>query len=196
MEPTMGLESVVGEIREKGQKEAAAIRQETEQEVQKILTAAQEKAARTKQATNEDVEKQVSHILSQEISAANLVVKRELLNAQKSLLDEVYKSTLSSLSGLPESFHKETIAKLVKTAKSEIPAGIVHANTRDTAKLKEVLANDPAFSSYTPGDPVDIEGGIIVESKDGQLQIDYSYRNFMDIVWEAGLKEASDILFG
>jgi V/A-type H+-transporting ATPase subunit E len=195
MEPTMGLESVVGEIREKGQKEAGAIRQETEREVQKILTAAQEKAAKIKQATNEDVEKQVSHILSQEISAANLVVKRELLNAQKSLLDEVYKSTLANLSGLPESFHREAIAKLVKLAKSEIPAGIVHANTRDTPQLKDVLAKDPSFSSYTPGNPVEIEGGIIVESKDGQLQIDYSYRNFMDIVWEAGLKEASDILF-
>jgi V/A-type H+-transporting ATPase subunit E len=42
---------------------------------------------------------------------------------------------------------------------------------------------------------VNIEGGIIMESKDGQLQIDYSYRNFLDIVWEASLKDASDILF-
>jgi V/A-type H+-transporting ATPase subunit E len=45
------------------------------------------------------------------------------------------------------------------------------------------------------GDPVDIPGGIIVESTDGELKIDYSYRTFLDEIWESGLKDASDILF-
>jgi len=42
---------------------------------------------------------------------------------------------------------------------------------------------------------VDIEGGVIIESKDRTLQIDMSYRTFLDGVWETGLKDASDILF-
>lgn len=41
----------------------------------------------------------------------------------------------------------------------------------------------------------DIEGGVIIESNDGTLQIDMSYRTFLDNVWEKGLKDASDILF-
>jgi len=191
----MGLESVVNEIREKGQKEAASTRQATAAEVEMILKAAQQRAEKIKMAANEDVDKQVSHIQSQEVSAANLVVKRDLLNAQKSLLDQVYKSTLTSVSALPESFHKETMVKLLKKVKQEIPEGIVHSNLRDLNVLKEILSKDPEFSTYSPGDPVNIEGGIIMESKDGQLQIDYSYRNFLDIVWEASLKDASDILF-
>jgi V/A-type H+-transporting ATPase subunit E len=191
----MGLELVVNEIREKGQKEAAAIRQETAAEVEKILNAAQTRAEKIKMAANEEVEKQMAHIQSQEISAANLVVKRDLLNAQKSLLDQVYQSTLSSVSNLPDSFHKETMLKLLKKAKTEIPEGIVHSNQRDLAALKEILSKDPEFSAYSTGEPVEIEGGIILESRDGELQIDYSYRNFLDIVWEARLKDASDILF-
>jgi len=191
----MGLESVVNEIREKGQKEAASTRQATAAEVETILKAAQQRAEKIKMAANEEVDKQVSHIQSQEVSAANLVVKRDLLNAQKSLLDQVYKSTLTSVSALPESFHKETMVKLLKKVKQEIPEGIVHSNLRDLNVLKEILSKDPEFSTYSPGDPVNIEGGIIMESKDGQLQIDYSYRNFLDIVWEASLKDASDILF-
>jgi V/A-type H+-transporting ATPase subunit E len=191
----MGLESVVNEIREKGQKEAAGTRQATAAEVEMILKAAQQRAEKLKMAANEEVDKQVSHIQSQEVSAANLVVKRDLLNAQKSLLDQVYKSTLTSVSALPESFHKETMVKLLKKVKTEIPEGIVHSNQRDLNVLKEILSKDPEFSTYSPGDPVNIEGGIIMESKDGQLQIDYSYRNFLDIVWEASLKDASDILF-
>jgi V/A-type H+-transporting ATPase subunit E len=39
------------------------------------------------------------------------------------------------------------------------------------------------------------DGGIIVESDDGQLQVDYSYRTFLNQVWESGLKDASDSLF-
>jgi V/A-type H+-transporting ATPase subunit E len=191
----MGLESVVNEIREKGQKEAADTRQATAAEVEKILKAAQQRAEKLKIAANEEVDKQVTHIQSQEVSAANLVVKRDLLNAQKSLLDQVYKSTLTSVSALPDSFHKETMVKLLKKVKKEIPEGIVHSNQRDLNVLKEILSKDPEFSTYSPGDPVNIEGGIIMESKDGQLQIDYSYRNFLDIVWEASLKDASDILF-
>ena len=191
----MGLESVVNEIRDKGQKEAAAIRKETSDEVEKILKSAQNRAEKIKMAANEEVDKQVTHIQGQEVSAANLVVKRDLLNAQKSLLDQVYKSTLTSVSGLPESFHKETMVKLLNKAKTEIPQGIVHSNQRDLNALKEILSKDPEFRTYTPGEPVNIEGGIVLESMDGELQIDYSYRNFLDIVWEARLKDAADILF-
>jgi len=45
------------------------------------------------------------------------------------------------------------------------------------------------------GAPVEIPGGIVVESTDGDLQIDYSYRTFLDEIWESALKDASDILF-
>jgi V/A-type H+-transporting ATPase subunit E len=46
------------------------------------------------------------------------------------------------------------------------------------------------------GKSVETEGGVLVESKDGELQIDYSYRTFLDGIWETGLKDASGMLFG
>jgi V/A-type H+-transporting ATPase subunit E len=59
-----------------------------------------------------------------------------------------------------------------------------------------LITGHAEFSGFTVADPVDIEGGIIVEGKAGELQIDYSYRTFLDKVWESRLKDASDILFG
>jgi V/A-type H+-transporting ATPase subunit E len=191
----MGLEAVVGEIRVKGQKEAEAVRAQTRIEVEQILSAQQEKVAKVKLATEESVEKQVSHIESQEVSAANLLVKRERLNTQKALLDEVYKKALESLKKLPDSFHREAIRTLLSDAKQQIPEGVVHGNTRDMITLKEIIAQKGEFAGYFPGSMVDIEGGFIVESRDGTLQIDLSYRTFLDQVWETGLKDASDILF-
>lgn len=191
----MGLEAVVGEIRAKGQKEADTIREQTRKEVEYILSGSQEKASKIKLAAEESIEKQVRHIESQEVSAANLLVKRNLLNTQKALLDETYRNALESLNKLPDSFHKEAIRALLSDAKKQISEGLVHCNARDMPALKEIIAQKGEFLGYSPGNVKDIEGGVIIESNDRTLQIDLSYRTFLDGVWETGLKDASDILF-
>ncbi|HUU76028.1 MAG TPA: V-type ATP synthase subunit E family protein [Methanoregulaceae archaeon] len=192
----MGLEVVIEEIRAKEQKEADLIRQDAQQEVNSILTAAQERAEKIKLDAEHDVKKQISHIENQEISAANLVVKRQLLNTQKELLDQVYQTALQSISQLSPDFHREMLKNLLQKAVKEIAEGIVHCNERDMPALKEILVQDPALKGYSPGKTQNIEGGIIVESGDGELQIDYSYRTFLDQAWVTGLKDASGILFG
>lgn len=192
----MGLEAVLADIREKGQQEVQRIRSESQQETSKALTAAQERAGKIKQAANEEAERQSGYILSQESSAANLLVKREILNTQKELLDQVYKKALVSIAELPESFHQDSIIRLLADAKKQIPDGIAHVNQRDRKILDRVLAEKPEFKSFSAGKDVDIDGGVIVESRDGTLQLDLSYRTFLDMIWESGLKDASDLLFG
>ncbi len=191
----MGLEVVIEEIRDKGKREADGIRSDTGAEVSSILKAAQEKAERIKLAADQDVQKQTAHIMNQEASAANLVVKRDLLNTQKDLLDQVYSAALSRIADLPQDFHRDAMKTLLKKAKAEIPEGIVHCNRRDSEILGQILSSDTSFKGYTKGDPVETEGGVLIESKNGELQIDYSYRTFLNSVWETGLKDASGILF-
>jgi V/A-type H+-transporting ATPase subunit E len=191
----MGLDAVLAEIREKGKKEAEAIRAESQQDSDRILAEANRKVAAIKTDAEEASSKQVSRIIAQEISAANLLVKREILNTQKGLLDDVYESTRKEIARLPESFHREAIKKLLSEAKKEIPRGSIRCNARDVAAAKAVLS-EKEFSGFTLGEPVDIDGGILIEGEGNELQIDYSYRTFMNKVWESGLKDASDLLFG
>jgi V/A-type H+/Na+-transporting ATPase subunit E len=192
----MGLEAVVEEIRENGRKEADRIRQESKQEVDLVLTATNKRAGEIKLAAEVEVTKQATHLVSQDVSAANLLVKRELLNTQKALLDQVYETTRSEIAGLPESFHREAIKKLLTEAKKEIPSGTIYCNARDVAAAKAVIAEHPEFAGFTVGAPVAIDGGLLIEGAGAELQIDYSYRTFLMKVWESGLKDASDILFG
>ena len=192
----MGLEAVVEEIREKGKKEAEKIRAESKQETDKILAAAGKRAGEIKLAAEAESAKQTAHIIDQEVSAANLLVKRELLNTQKALLDEVYEKVLTEIAGLPESFHREAIKKLLTEAKKEISQGKIYCNKRDMAAVKAVIAETPEFAKFKVATPVEIDGGVLVEGEGGELQIDYSYRTFLAKVWESGLKDASDILFG
>ncbi len=192
----MGLEAVVEEIRDKGQKEVEQIRAETRSEVNRILQAAQTKAAGIKQAADDDVGRQASHILSQETSAANLIVKRTVLNAQKQLLDRVYQQTLAGISELPEDFHRDAIRKLLLDAKKEVPDGLVHYRQADLAVIQDLLAKDPGLTGFRIGKVVPIEGGVVVESTDGRMQIDCTYRTHLTALWESGLRDASNILFG
>jgi V/A-type H+-transporting ATPase subunit E len=192
----MGLEAVVDEIREKGKREAERIRTESIGEVDRILGAARRRVEETKQAADAEIAGQVARFISQEVSAANLIVKRELLNTQKQLLDEVFKTALAEISGLPESFHREALQKLLSDAKKEIPKGTVYCNARDAGTLKEIIAKSREFAGFSIGPPVTIEGGIIVEGVGGELQIDYSYKTFLTGAWDLELKNASDILFG
>ena len=191
----MGLEAVVEDIRGKGRSEAEKIRAESRQEVEHILAAANKRVAEIKLAADEEVAKQAAHLMSVGVSAANLLVKRELLNTKKEMLNQVYQTTLAEISRLPESFHKEAIKKLLTDARKEIPKGTVYCNARDVPAAKAVLSEHHDFAGFSLGKPIDIEGGIIIEGEGGGLQIDYSYRTFLDRVWESGLKDASDILF-
>jgi len=191
----MGLEAVVNEIREKGRREIESIRAETRVEIEKILKEAQDHAAAIKIAAQEEAERTASHIVNQETSAANLAVKRLLLNAQKDVLDQVYSTSLAAVGELPAEFQEKALTSLLKRAAKEVREGVVHANERDLQLVREIISRHKDFSGYTVGSPVEIPGGIIVESKDGDLQIDYSYRTLLDEVWESCLKDVSEILF-
>jgi len=191
----MGLEAVVNEIREKGRREVESIRAETRVEIEKILKEAQDHAAAIKIAAQEEAERTASHIVNQETSAANLAVKRLLLNAQKDVLDQVYSTSLGAVGELPAEFQEKALTSLLKRAAKEVREGVVHANERDLQLVREIISRHKDFSGYTVGSPVEIPGGIIVESKDGDLQIDYSYRTLLDEVWESCLKDVSEILF-
>lgn len=191
----MGLEAVVEEIRVKGRTDADRIHAESKQETDKILAAAGRRVAEIKLAAEAESAKQTRHIIDQEVSAANLLVKRELLNTQKALLDKVYETVLIEIAGLPESFHREVIKKLLTEVKKEIPQGKIYCNKRDMAAVKAVISENPEFARFKVGTPVEIDGGVLVDGEGGELQIDYSYRTFLAKVWESGLKDASDILF-
>jgi len=190
----MGLEAVIAEIREKGRSEAEGIVNEAETRKVEVLNAAQQKTELIKTAAKEDVEKLYTHIISQEQAAGHLIVKRQILNKQKELMDDVYQHVLEKISEMPESFHKEAISSLLSKAKPEIAKGKVNCSARDENALKAVLKENE-FSCYAFGKVIDIDGGVIVESETGELQVDFSYRTFLNQVWETGLKEVSVSLF-
>ncbi|MDD1670447.1 MAG: V-type ATP synthase subunit E [Methanomicrobiales archaeon] len=191
----MGIETVLEEIREKGRKEVEETRKDTQGQVEGILSQGQERVKELERGMEDELAKQVGHILSQEVSAANLSAKRLHLTVQKELFEQVKEKTLSSILAKPEGFHRGALERLLLKAAKEIREGSISANERQLPLVKEILGKRPEFSGLRPGEPAAIEGGIIAESRDGRLKIEYSYRSILDKVWAERLKEVSDVLF-
>lgn len=191
----MGLEAVVGDIKEKGKREVSAIQAETRAEVTRILTEAQERAAEIKQQASEEVERDVQRIINQEVSAANLAVKRQMLNAEKDTLSRVHDAVTARIAGMPATFHEMALRALLPEAAAAVGGGVVYCNARDIPTVKKILAESKDLAAFSIGEPISIEGGVVIESADGTMKIDHSYRTFLETVWESGLKDASDILF-
>ena len=196
----MGLEVVVDEIKAKGDAQAAKIIADAKAEADAVVAAANKRAediklAAEKEAAGKTIKaaEQSDRMLVRETASANLIVKREELNAQKELLDKVYAAAEQEIANLPADVHAKAVKELIKQAAGQMTAGEVFCNTRDEAAAKEALGE---ISGFSFGGIKDIDGGVIVQSTDGQLTLDYSYKTFMGEVWESSLKDASEILFG
>ena len=191
----MGLESVIEDIQRKGEKEREAIQAASSSEERQILEEAQKRVdARRKEADGE-ISRVIQRMEDLEVSSANLAVKRTLLNAQKEVLDQVHAAALRAVLGLPEQVHRQILERLLAQAAQEIRTGVVTCRAQDARVVKDLIAASPALSGYRIGPPAEIEGGVVVDSADGNVKIDLTYRTFLDGIWERELKAASDLLF-
>ncbi|MDR3101833.1 MAG: V-type ATP synthase subunit E [Methanocalculaceae archaeon] len=192
----MGLEVVVDEIKAKGDREAARIKSEADATAKTIVADATKRAEETRLAAETDAALQADRIMVREVASANLVIKRDQLNAQKELLDKVYCEAANQIANLSADMHTKAVRSLLKDAAKQIKEGIVYTNQRDEIAVKAVLAELKTLSGFTFGGITDIDGGVVVQSTDGQFTLDFSYQTFMSEIWEASLKDTSEILFG
>jgi V/A-type H+-transporting ATPase subunit E len=183
----MGLDAIFEEIKAKGRAEADRINGETSQEVSKIIADAQASAAKIKAAREETVKKEIDRMRQQELSSANLEVKKLRLNARKEILDEVYESAKDSISKLT-SEKNQIILKLI-IEKNESGNSKIFSRGKDKTTVKKMTKLEFAGE-------IDCIGGVVIENKDGTEVLDFRYDMILKNVNEQSLKQVSDILFG
>lgn len=183
----MGLEAIVEEIKAKGQTEADRISGETYQEVSKIIADAEAKAEKIMAAKKDAVEKEINRLRQQELSSANLEVKRALLNARKEILDEVYEKSVEELKGLPAEKNRTILKSIIE--KNESSSSKIYSRKEDKPMVKKLTK-----LKYT--NEIPCIGGVVLENEDGTEYLDFTYDTILKNVSEQSLKKVSDILFG
>jgi V/A-type H+/Na+-transporting ATPase subunit E len=185
----MALEKVVGNILETANTEAAARIATAEKERATILHQADETIANKKKAQEKELEIALKRLRQQEISSAELEAKGIVLNAKKEVLDRSYQETLKDLVSMSETEKTKVYQKILAEAKKIISKPKVICPKGES----RLIQKDNEITSVTE---TDMAPGLILESQDGTVRLDYRFNTVLGSVWEKELKNVSNVLFG
>lgn len=184
----MALDKVVEDILESARKDASQLIATAEKEKASILQQANESIAAKKLERQKQLDETIRRLNQQEVSSAELEAKRVVLNVRKDVLDQVSAGTLKELASMPDSEKAQLYAKLLTNGAKIIPQPKVFC-PKGEAKLLSGVSGVGSIQE------VEMEAGIILESKDGMFRLDYRFRTMLEDIWEKELKNVSNILF-
>ncbi|WP_406671182.1 V-type ATP synthase subunit E [Methanolobus sp. ZRKC4] len=183
----MGLETVVKDIMDAAQAEVAQLDSEADAEVSQIIDEAKQSAKKIMGESLAKAEDDIKKIRQQEISSANLEVKRTLLNARKEVLEKVYTQAEESISTFSPEKNEELLKSLIESYESSGNRIYSDAGSEEIVKK---------LSSLEYAGNIECLGGVIIENEDGTVRLDYTYDVILKSVNEQLLRQTSDILFG
>ena len=186
----MTLDKIVQEVLKQGQAEADKIHKSAGKESLLIL----DKATKEVKALNEQAKNQVNeeagHVSKKLMSSAELDSRKQILQTKAEVLDKVKSEVLNRMRDLPIVDRERHLKKLLAKARNIIPDGTVRVRSQDQDILKANLG------AYRMGEPIEIIGGMIVESADRKMVLDLSFETLFEDTWELNFAKISHELFG
>lgn len=185
----MSLNKVVEDILRRGKEREAEIIRLGESERDEQLLLADKRMAENKARAEKRSAASIEQMERQEISSAELELKKTALSAQRKVMEELREQALSELSAYPAPKRKKLYSKLVARAEKELGACYVYSNKGDQAlvQLPPGMAN---------GGIIDCGGGLVFESKDRTVRLDFRFETMLDDVWNKRMQEIYSKLFG
>ena len=178
-----GTDNIVSSIKSEAQGKADIIIQEANAEVSKINAQAEKTAEAEKTKILENGKKQSDMRYQQIISEAKMNARRAELGAKEEVIESAFtKATeeLKSKASSGDAEYEEALSRMIKEATDELGSKdlILQLNEADTIKLKSELSLDQPNDSFKLGrvifklgDPVDIIGGTILKTIDGETEV-------------------------
>lgn len=185
----MSLNKVVDEILRRGEERKREIIQTGERERDEILLQADKKVAEEGQKSRRKTEAHIAQMEQQEQSSAELESKKIMLAAQRASMEELKRQVLEELGKYPVDQRKRLYAKLVSKAKKELGDCVVYSNRADKALLQ-------LPSGMSSGGQIECLGGLVFESKDKSVRLDFRFESMLDDVWSKDMREIFARLFG
>ena len=183
------LANVTQEILKAAEEEVSKIKADAKAEADRILSDAASKVAELEQNEAKKRDEEVERLKRQEISSAELESKKIVLAKKKEILSNVFDETLKELEDADPKDKLKHYVKMVAYAKTIIPEPIVIMSKDDKFTAKQLEVAEVKRDAK-------IKGGLIIQSEDGQIEIDMQYSALLRTVWDRGIKDVSDILFG
>ncbi len=184
----MGLEKVKQEILENAKKEADAVIDAANAEAKAIMKAAEKQMQDYGKMVAEDEGKTAELVERREVASAELELQKQMLTAKNELIEGVFAQVREKLKTKSDKSREADIRALLKAASQEMSVAVVQCNGRDMKFLEgnrlKISRNDSML------------GGIIAETQDGKLRVDYSYDTLLEQVKSKVLSDVAKKLFG
>jgi V/A-type H+-transporting ATPase subunit E len=104
-------------------------------------------------------------------------------------MEDLRQQALEALAGYPAEKRKRIYAKLVARAKKELGDCYVYSNKADRQLLQ-------LPTGMATGGNIETSGGLVFESKDKSVRLDYRFETILDDVWNNKIQEIYSKLFG
>ena len=126
--------------------------------------------------------RRIEQLKQQEIPAAELEVKRNLLEMQKDLLSQTKSRVMEKLEGLSS----KELEKIYSSLLTKVPKeGKLSCRKEDKATFKKI-------SKLSSGGTID-DLGFLVEA--GEYRLDFRFSTLVDSSWQNHLSMVSEVLF-
>ena len=181
----MGLEKIKEEILQKASAAEKEILAEAAMKADAIKKESVRQIAQIEQEMSQRIAIEIAGLESRENSLAGMESQKMLFSAKKEALDAVYREAFAKVQKMPKKEREQVIAKLLMRSKKEIDVHTVYVNSADRALVGNFETK-----------PLENDGGIICETKDGKVRVDYTFSTLFAETKEKTVREASKTLFG
>ena len=185
----MSLNKVVDEILRKGEERKREIIQLGQKERDELVLQADKKIQESRLKAEKRNEAKITQMEQQEVSSAELESKKTLLVAERQVMEGLREQILEELANYPADKRKRMYSRLILRAKKEFGDCYVYSNTDDKALVQLPVG-------MTSGGIVPCRGGLVFESKDRSVRLDFRFESVLDDVWNKSMKEIHTRLFG
>jgi V/A-type H+-transporting ATPase subunit E len=182
----MGLDEVVGDIEDAGRARAGATMKEADEEKGKLLSDAKEKARQMMDVALREAERQAAQIRVREMSGAELEVKRARLVMERDLLTAASEGASKKVAALPRSQDEGLLLAIL--GKNGVPGYRMFSAAKNEAFLRTRL-------EFTYAGNIDCLGGVLFESPDGSVRMDFTYDTILREVVERTMRDIYEIIF-
>jgi V/A-type H+-transporting ATPase subunit E len=182
----MGLDEVVGDILAAARAKADAIISEAESERGRMLEQARESARLLREERLREAGRVVAQLRVRELSAAELEVKRARLAMERDLLEAATSGARARVAALPPAEDEALLSAILR--KGAAPGFRIYSAKRNEPFLRN-------GSPFPYAGSTSCLGGLVFESADGSVRMDYTYDAVLRETVERTMRDIYGVLF-
>ena len=169
----MSAEKIIERIKKDAKKQIDEIIKSAEKKASEILESSRKEAEKETEVIISNGKKQSENLGKILLSKANQDSKRATLNAKEIAIEECFKKALEKLSSLDKGRYISTVTKYMEKGQRRLgkQCSVLISKEEDKSIAKKL--------DITISGKIEATGGIMMQSKDGQVTLDYTFEGIL-----------------